>query len=397
MERLHGFRQRYDWGHPTAIPELLGEAPDGAPWAEQWLGAHPLGPATMGEGAGTLAQRIAAEPARLLGEDVMLCFGPRLPFLLKIIAPARALSLQVHPSIGQAIEGYEAEDRAGIDLASPVRNYKDRNHKPEMVLALTDFEAVAGFRAPRRAAEVLSGLSSPLARRMRRTLRLAPGRFGIRQAFTDIVSVDSRPSGEEISELVAELAARLAAGVSPSRRADSNAVEMARAFPGDPGIAAALLLNPVTLRAGEALFVPAGSVHAYISGLGVEIMASSDNVLRAGLTPKHIDIPEMLACVDYVAAPPVRPAPEYLSRATRAYYAPVDDFELLVTDVAAADGAVGVPGRGPRILLGIDGRVEVSTTAGRERLQRGQALFVGADERALTVEGDGSVVQADVP
>ena len=232
---------------------------------------------------------------------------------------------------------------------------------------------------------------------MRRPLRLAPGRFGIRQVFTDIVSVDSRPSGEEIDELVDELAARLASGASPSRRADANAVEMARAFPGDPGIAAALLLNPVTLRAGEALFVPAGSVHAYIGGLGVEIMASSDNVLRAGLTPKHIDIPEMLACVDYVAAPPVRPAPEYLSRATRAYYAPVDDFELLVTDVSRADGAVGVPGRGPRILLAIDGEVEVSTTAGRERLGRGQALFVGADERALTVEGSGSVVQADVP
>ena len=397
MERLHGFRQRYDWGHCSAIPELLGESPDGEPWAEQWLGAHPLGPTAVGDGGATLAEHIAAEPARLLGEDVMLCFGPQLPFLLKIIAPARALSLQVHPSIGQAVEGYEAEERAGIDLASPVRNYKDRNHKPEMVLALTDFEAVAGFRAPRRVAEVLAGLSSPLARRMRRTLRLAPGRFGIRQVFTDIVSVDSRPSGEEIDELVDELAARLASGASPSRRADANAVEMARAFPGDPGIAAALLLNPVTLRAGEALFVPAGSVHAYIGGLGVEIMASSDNVLRAGLTPKHIDIPEMLACVDYVAAPPVRPAPEYLSRATRAYYAPVDDFELLVTDVSLADGAVGVPGRGPRILLAIDGEFEVSTTAGRERLGRGQALFVGADERALTVEGSGSVVQADVP
>ena len=178
---------------------------------------------------------------------------------------------------------------------------------------------------------------------------------------------------------------------------DANAVAMARTFPGDPGIAAALLLNPVTLRPGEALFVPAGSVHAYISGLGVEIMASSDNVLRAGLTTKHVDVPAMLACVDYVAAPPVRPAPEYLSHATRAYYAPVDDFELLVTDVVRADGRVQVPGRGPRIVLGLAGSVTVTTPSGQEVLARGQAVFVGADERTLAVEGQGTVVQADVP
>ena len=200
-----------------------------------------------------------------------------------------------------------------------------------------------------------------------------------------------------MAELVAEISRRLAEGRSPSRRVDANVVEMARAFPHDPGIAAALLLNPVTLRRGEALFVPAGSVHAYISGLGVEIMASSDNVLRAGLTTKHVDVPAMLACVDYVAAPPVRPAPEYLSRATRAYYAPVDDFELLVTTVVPQDGRVPVPGRGPRILLGLEGTTTVTTPAGSAELTRGRALFVGADERTLAVEGEGEFAQADVP
>ena len=163
------------------------------------------------------------------------------------------------------------------------------------------------------------------------------------------------------------------------------------------GIAAALLLNPVTLQPGEALFVPAGSVHAYISGLGVEVMASSDNVLRAGLSAKHIDVPEMLACVDYVAAPPVRPAPEYLSRATRAYYAPVDDFELMVTTVVAADGRLPVPGRGPRILLAVEGAMTLVTQADTQTLAQGEAVFVGADERSLSVEGEGTLVQADVP
>ena len=396
MERLDGARQSYDWGSTTAIPEMLGLESDGAPWAEQWYGAHPAGPTRLADGR-SLAALLASDPGRLLGEDVVRRFGPQLPFLLKVIAPDRALSLQVHPSLDQAVRGFERENTAGLAPDSPVRNFKDPNHKPEMVLALTRFEAVAGFRAPRRAAEVLGGLDSPLARRMRRTLRLNPTRFGIRQAFTELVSTDTRPQAAEMAELVAEISRRLAEGRSPSRRVDANVVEMARAFPHDPGIAAALLLNPVTLRRGEALFVPAGSVHAYISGLGVEVMASSDNVLRAGLTTKHVDVPAMLACVDYVAAPPVRPAPEYLSRATRAYYAPVDDFELLVTTVVPQDGRVPVPGRGPRILLGLEGTTMVTTSAGGAELSRGRALFVGADERALAVEGEGSLVQADVP
>ena len=396
MKRLEPARQQYAWGSTAAIPALLGVADDGAPWAEAWYGSHPAGPARVA-GGDILSTLIEAEPERLLGEDIIWRFGRRLPFLLKLIAPEQPLSLQVHPSQAQAAEGYALEEEAGIALDHPSRNYKDTNHKPEMVLALTRFQAVAGFRAPRRAVEVLAGLDSVLARRMRRTLRLNPTRYGIRQVFSDVVSASTRPTPEEISDLVAEIAARFEAGTSPSLRVDSNVLKMAVTFPGDPGIAAALLLNPVTLQPGEALFVPAGSVHAYISGLGVEVMASSDNVLRAGLTAKHIDVPEMLACVDYVAAPPVRPAPEYLSRATRAYYAPVDDFELMVTTVVAADGRLPVPGRGPRILLAVEGAMTLVTQADTQTLAQGEAVFAGADEHRLSVEGEGTLVQADVP
>ena len=396
MRRLEPARQQYAWGSTSAIPELLGVADDGVPWAEAWYGSHPAGQARV-TGGDALSELIDAEPERLLGEDIIWRFGRRLPFLLKLIAPERPLSLQVHPSQAQAAEGYALEEEAGIALDHPARNYKDTNHKPEMVLALTRFQAVAGFRAPRRAVEVLAGLDSVLARRMRRTLRLNPTRYGIRQVFSDVVSAATRPSPEEIDELVAEISVRFEAGMSPSLRVDSNVLKMAGTFAGDPGIAAALLLNPVTLQPGEALFVPAGSVHAYISGLGVEVMASSDNVLRAGLTPKHIDVPEMLACVDYVAAPPVRPAPEYLSRATRAYYAPVDDFELMVTTVVAADGRLPVPGRGPRILLAVEGAMTLVTQADSQTLAQGEAVFIGADERSLSVEGEGTLIQADVP
>ena len=396
MKRLEPARQQYAWGSTAAIPALLGVADDGAPWAEAWYGSHPAGPARVA-GGDVLSTLIEAEPERLLGEDIIWRFGRRLPFLLKLIAPEQPLSLQVHPSQAQAAEGYALEEEAGIALDHPSRNYKDTNHKPEMVLALTRFQAVAGFRAPRRAVEVLAGLDSVLARRMRRTLRLNPTRYGIRQVFSDVVSASTRPTPEEISDLVAEIAARFEAGTSPSLRVDSNVLKMAVTFPGDPGIAAALLLNPVTLQPGEALFVPAGSVHAYISGLGVEVMASSDNVLRAGLTAKHIDVPEMLACVDYVAAPPVRPAPEYLSRATRAYYAPVDDFELMVTTVVAADGRLPVPGRGPRILLPVEGAMTRVTQADPQTLAPGPAFFARAHQHRLSVEGEGTLVQADVP
>ena len=396
MKRLEPARQQYAWGSTAAIPALLGVADDGAPWAEAWYGSHPAGPARVA-GGDVLSTLIEAEPERLLGEDIIWRFGRRLPFLLKLIAPEQPLSLQVHPSQAQAAEGYALEEEAGIALDHPSRNYKDTNHKPEMVLALTRFQAVAGFRAPRRAVEVLAGLDSVLARRMRRTLRLNPTRYGIRQVFSDVVSASTRPTPEEISDLVAEIAARFEAGTSPSLRVDSNVLKMAVTFPGDPGIAAALLLNPVTLQPGEALFVPAGSVHAYISGLGVEVMASSDNVLRAGLTAKHIDVPEMLACVDYVAAPPVRPAPEYLSRATRAYYAPVDDFELMVTTVVAADGRLPVPGRGPRILLAVAGALRVVPPAATHTLALGVGGFAGAPQHRLSVEGEGTLVQADVP
>ena len=396
MKRLEPARQQYAWGSTAAIPALLGVADDGAPWAEAWYGSHPAGPARVA-GGDVLSTLIEAEPERLLGEDIIWRFGRRLPFLLKLIAPEQPLSLQVHPSQAQAAEGYALEEEAGIALDHPSRNYKDTNHKPEMVLALTRFQAVAGFRAPRRAVEVLAGLDSVLARRMRRTLRLNPTRYGIRQVFSDVVSASTRPTPEEISDLVAEIAARFEAGTSPSLRVDSNVLKMAVTFPGDPGIAAALLLNPVTLQPGEALFVPAGSVHAYISGLGVEVMASSDNVLRAGLTAKHIDVPEMLACVDYVAAPPVRPAPEYLSRATRAYYAPVDDFELMVTTVVAADGRLPVPGRGPRILLAVEGAMTLVTQADTQTLAQGEAVLVGAAAHRQSVEGEGAHGHADVP
>jgi mannose-6-phosphate isomerase len=396
MFRLGGVRRDYSWGSTTALPELIGVEPDGRPFAELWFGAHGSGPSTItGAGdANDLRALVEAAPDRFLGADVHARFGPRLPYLLKLIAPDGPLSLQVHPDIERARAGFALENAAGIPVDASTRNYRDTNHKPELVYALTTFEAVSGFRAPRRAAELFEGLDTSLGRRILKALRRDPSALGVRAAFGALLDAEDGPTPYEIDELVAAVAAR--AGSSPSPRADAIVALLAEHFPGDPGIVVSLLLNPVTLRPGEAMFVPAGGVHAYLSGVGVELMANSDNVLRAALTSKHRDVPELLDVVEYVAAPPIRIAPELSHSATRVYYAPVDDFELSITDL---DGGAEcqVRGSGPRILLALDGDVELTSGEGQLVIGKGEAVFVPAYEGSVTARGVGTVVQADVP
>lgn len=400
MWELEGFVQHYPWGSRTALPGFFGVPEDGREWAETWFGAHPLGAARLEDGTG-LDAAITAEPRRLLGTPVHRTFGARLPFLLKVIAPARPLSLQVHPTREHAAESFAAENAAGLPLASELRNYRDDNHKPEMVVAIERFEALCGFRTPRRAAAILAGLGTDLTDRLHALLVEHPTPQGMRAAFRTLVSPSMRPDAQLVDEVARACAARLAGGCSPSPRIDRTVGLLAEHFPGDPGVAAALLLNPVTLQPGEAMFVPAGAIHAYLSGVAVEIMAASDNVLRAGLTPKKVDAEEMLQCVSVVAAPPLRVAPERLTERTSAYYAPVDDFELSVTVLADREGSFHplhpIPGAGPRILLGLEGESLVETDTGRRRIGRGRALFIPADAGALRVGGHGRIVQASVP
>ncbi|WP_087485817.1 mannose-6-phosphate isomerase, class I [Brachybacterium massiliense] len=398
MQALEGQIQHYLWGSQSAIPEFLGRTPDGSPWAEAWYGAHPVAPSLLADGR-RLDDVITADPATMLGEGVLRAFSDRLPYLLKVIAPAKPLSLQVHPKREHAAESFAAEEAAGLAIDSPLRSYRDDNHKPEMVIALTRFTAVCGFRTPRRAATLLEGLGADLTDRLHALLARNPTAHGMRAAFRALVATSMRPSAEKVAEVVAACAARLERGESPSPRIDRTIARMAEHFPGDPGVVAVLLLNPVTLQPGEAMYVPAGALHAYIDGVGLEIMAASDNVLRAGLTPKRVDAEEMLQCVDVVAAPPVRIAPERLTSSTVAYFAPVDDFELMETVLPAesAEGLVSIPGAGPRIVLALEGEVTLFTAETEVLLRRGEAVFVSAAEGALSARGEGRFVQACVP
>jgi mannose-6-phosphate isomerase len=398
VNRLTNPAQHYAWGSKTAISDLWGLPATSEPVAESWMGAHPSASSrvTTEDGQVGLDVFIAADAQAALGPDVLARFGRQLPYLLKLIAAERPLSLQVHPDLEQARRGFAAEEAAGIPLDARHRNYHDRNHKPELVYALTPFEALCGFRAPHRGATVLAGLDAPLARQLHDLLVGQRSTQGIRAAFTQLLEPATRPAPAEVRAVAQACAARLAEG-SPCPRSDQVVALLANAYPGDPGVVTSLLLNPVTLQPGEAMYVPAGGVHTYLHGLGVEIMASSDNVLRAGLTPKHVDVDELLATVDYVPTAPVRIAPEVFHRATRVFYAPVDDFELSVTTLEN-DLVQPLPGRGPRILLCLDGELSLASSGGgRITLCRGESLFAPACDGALTVRGRGSVVQADVP
>lgn len=380
MEVLEGVVRRYAWGSSTAIPELLGTDADGGPQAELWLGAHPTGPSQVG--ATGLDALVAGDPDGTLGSVVVERFGPRLPFLLKVLAAAHPLSLQAHPSADRAAAGFAAENLAGIPLNAPERRYRDGDHKPELLCALTPFDALCGFRPVDQTLALLGDLG------LRDHAAFAPLADGdIRATVQGLLSL---PADErvEVAATVAEAAARVdGAEAAWARR-------IAATHPGDPGVGVALLLNLVRLEPGEAIFLPAANLHAYLEGVGVEIMASSDNVLRGGLTPKHVDVEELLAVLDVQPGPPpvVRPRRD---GAFARYDAPVDEFALAIVDLGPTPATV--PGGRPRLVLCLEGEAALTAGEGELCLRRGAAAWVPASDGELGLGGVGRAVVATTP
>ena len=377
MEVLEGVVQRYAWGSVSAIPELLGVDPDGGPQAELWLGAHPSAPARVG--GRRLDDVVTDDPHGALGAAAATRFHARLPFLLKVLAAAEPLSLQAHPSADQAADGFAQEAAAGIPIDVPERRYRDAEHKPELLCALSPFFALCGFRPLEATLALLHRLGladDPVF------LDLASG--DLRAAVGRLLSL---PQGER-----AEVAARIAdaAATDPAPEA-VWARRVAATHPGDPGIGVALLLNLVRLEPGEAIFLPAGNLHAYLEGVGLEVMASSDNVLRGGLTPKHVDVDELLAVLDVRPGPPpiVRPLAD---GASRRYLTPADEFELSL--VHLADRPAPVPGGRPRVVLCLEGEADLATAGDRLHLDRGGSAWVPAGDGPLALTGTGRVAVA---
>ncbi|WP_371579801.1 mannose-6-phosphate isomerase, class I [Streptomyces sp. NBC_01314] len=381
MDRLANTVRPYAWGSTTAIPQLLGVAPTGEPQAEMWMGAHPGAPSRTGRGP--LTEVIDEAPERELGFQTVAKFGPRLPFLLKLLAAGAPLSLQVHPNLEQAREGYEDEERRGIPIDAGHRNYKDANHKPELICALTEFEGLCGFRAPLQAADLLAALDVDSLKPYVDLLHAHPEEAALREVLTAVLSADPENMSHTVNEAAAACA-RLGGAHAPY-------ADIAHHYPGDPGVIAAMLLNHVRLQPGEALFLGAGIPHAYLNGLGVEIMANSDNVLRCGLTPKHVDVPELLRVVRFEPTDPGVLRPEASPEGEEVYETPIDEFRLSRYVLPEATAPHDLTRATPQILLCTAGSVR----AGEHTLTPGESVFVRADEKAR-VSGPGTLFRATV-
>jgi mannose-6-phosphate isomerase len=381
MDLLTNTIRPYAWGSTTAIAELVGERPTGEPQAEMWMGAHPGAPSRTPRGS--LPDVIAADPERELGAQTVARFGPRLPFLFKLLAAASPLSLQVHPDLVQAREGYEAEQRRGIGVDAPDRNYKDANHKPELICALTDFEGLCGFRPATETADLFDGLGVPALAPYTDALRTLPEADALRQVLTAVLTGDPAETARTVADTEAACE-RLGGRYEVYAR-------IARHFPGDPGVLASMLLHHIRLSPGEALYLSAGVPHAYLRGLGVELMSTSDNVLRCGLTPKHVDVPELLRVVRFASCGAEVLRPRTLPDGEELYETPVDEFRLSRHRLTDGSVSVDLTRPAPQVLLCTEGGVRV----GEIKLAPGASVFVPAGERT-EVSGSGTLFRATV-
>lgn len=367
MLRITGPTRGYEWGSTTAIPEFLGIEPTGEPVAEVWLGTHPLAPSDV------LTPEGPTPLAYVAGD---------LPYMLKVLAPVQPLSIQVHPSASMAELGFAAEEAAAVALDDPSRDFKDPHHKPEMVYALSPFETLIGFRPIGEFAQLLAPVDVPAARRLLDHLDAGP--MGVlRELLTN------PPPADEVDEFVTACASQS----SDLARGYETVAQVAAVHPGDAGVIIALLLNRVTLEPGRAAFIGPGLVHAHLSGLCLEVMVSSDNVMRAGLTPKRVNPQALLKIVDdRQPESPLVTARHH--GATDEFVPPGSLFALSVTRGTEER----LPGHGRRILLCLDGEAELASERGEAlALRRGQAAYVAADDGWVGVSGAGVLAQAYVP
>ena len=388
MELLRGALRTYAWGSRTAIAEFTGRpVPAAHPEAELWFGAHPGDPAWLetAQGETSLLEVLVADPEGQLGSASCARFGDVLPFLVKVLAADEPLSLQAHPSADQAVEGYLREERMGIPVSSPVRNYRDTSHKPELLVALQSFEALAGFRQASRTTELLRALAVSDLDPFIDLLNDQSDADGLRALFTTWITAP-QPDIDVLVPAVLEGAIQyVSSGATEFQSEAKTVLELGERYPGDAGVLAALLLNRISLAPGEAIFLPAGNLHAYLRGVGVEVMANSDNVLRGGLTPKHVDVPELLRVLDFtptteerLRAQTRREGPELI------YETPTDEFAvaLLTLESDYLGHEVDAPSRheGPQILLCTEGATTVHGKSKSLTLERGMAAWVAAED-----------------
>ncbi|MCZ2812371.1 mannose-6-phosphate isomerase, class I [Modestobacter sp. VKM Ac-2979] len=386
MWQLSSPVRHYPWGSRTVIPQLLGlPSPADQPYAELWMGAHPDAPSVLSDGR-TLTEAIAADPAGLLGPTVRERFGDRLPFLMKVLAADKPLSLQAHPTTQQAETGFAAEEAAGIPHDDPTRTFKDPFHKPEILLAITPVEALCGFRPVEESLHCLAKLQLPEL--MPTIAALARG--GLRAAIPQLLALSKRRRESLVRAVAARAASFVAAHDPEFINTYRWAATLAGTYPGDPGVVISLMCNHLRIAPGEAVFLPAGNLHAYLCGAGIEVMASSDNVLRGGLTSKHVDLAALIEVLDFTdgRVPVIHPV---LGPGGLRYPTPVDDFDLTRVQVDIDPGVLTTAG--PQVVLCAEGDAVLTGTDGDLTVRQGESVFVPAGQ-AVTARGPAVLYRA---
>lgn len=393
--RLKNTIQYYAWGSPEYIPELLDiKNPEGKPYAEMWMGGHPKAPSSVlinKENGISLIEMIKKNPEAILGKEVFNQFGAELPFLFKVLAAAKPLSIQAHPSRKQAVSGFTRENKQGISLKARQRNYRDANHKPELIVALTPFQAMRSFRQIPDIIEEFSKFEIDILNTSLKQFRLRPDREGLKNFFYFLMTLGDKQKEEIIYRIIAGI------GKKPGLPY-KWVLRLQEFFPNDIGVICPLLLNVVSLAPGQAMFLPAGELHSYLKGQGLEIMANSDNVLRGGLTKKHIDVVEMLNTLTFKPEQPEILTPVPLSDYEKKYPAPVNEFCLSIIKLKNNDIYTQKQRKSAEICLVLNGEIQISSTYRKKHkiLKKGDSILIPAALPDYFLSGKGELYKAGV-
>ena len=389
--------QEYAWGSLTAIPELLGTAnPENIPQAELWMGAHPKAPSRVEYNNQwiSLVDLIEKNPEAILGKKVSQKFKGTLPYLFKLLAASSPLSIQAHPSLKQAKEGFERENAEGIPIDAPHRNYRDDNHKPECIFALTSFRALCGFRNRHETVAYLSKICPSGIKEELDALKRDQGTEGLKRFFSFLMNLKGSRRKQVITE--AKQSIEASAGQDP---VFEWVLRLSAEYPDDVGIFAPILLNLVCLEAGQAMFLAAGQLHAYLDGVGLELMANSDNVLRGGLTPKHVDVPELLNVLDFNEYEVGFLNPKKIDPCETVYRSPVEEFMLSMIVLKSGDIYRGKKQRSAEIMLCTDGAAALNDTGTGNSLSlaKGMSVLIPAAVAGYEMKGEAVFYKASVP
>ncbi len=386
--------RKYAWGAKDAIPRLLGNEPDGSPWAELWMGAHPKAPSViLKDGLYlSLANMIKENPREFLGKETAKKFDSQLPYLFKVLAAAKPLSIQAHPSKEQAIQGFEKENQLNIPLDAPERNYKDPNHKPECILALTPFWAMCGFRPVEEIISLFSEICPDILEKEIFLLKKSPDSQGLKEFFKNLLSLKNEKKKRAIGEAVSNSA----------RLLEKNdiyrwIIKLHEEYPDDIGILSPGFLNLIRLEPGMALFLPAGVLHSYLDGTGMEIMANSDNVLRGGLTPKHVDIPGLMKVVDFEPQKINTINPVKISKIEWLYPCDAEEFALSRFSLEKNAGKTPIKTKGPEILICTQGAARILQDKEKMEISKGESVFICGSLEKYELAGSGILYRAFVP